>query len=57
MQYKNKDDDVFKSEYKKKRYLFQGNSCFPLSPCDANDSKDKDPETGKQNVHVISKTD
>jgi len=47
----------------KKRYLFKGTSCFPLSPCEKNDNeKDekKERETDKSNeekVHVISKDD
>ena len=52
MHYK-KDDAVFKKEFREKRYLFQGNSCFPLSPCSDNKTKQED----KQAVHIISKTD
>jgi hypothetical protein len=42
--------------------LFQGNSCFPLSPCvkddkeRENDGKDKDKDKDKK-LHVISKND
>ena len=53
-------DPKHKKEFQKQRYLFQGNSCFPLSPCvkDKNEDKDKkekDPDDKK--YHVISRKD
>jgi hypothetical protein len=33
LQYVVKDPIVSLKGFQKKRYLFQGNSCFPLSPC------------------------
>jgi mitogen-activated protein kinase 1/3 len=39
-------DEQFKKEFQKTRYLFQGNSCFPLSPFGKKD-KDKEKETDK----------
>lgn len=50
----------FKKEFQRIRYLYQGNSCFPLSPCDKNDDdkdkKDADPNDDEK-VHIISKDD
>ena len=49
----------FKKEFQKLRYLFQGNSCFPLSPC-AKDDKERDNEKDgpkDKKLHVISKND
>jgi len=34
-----KSDADFKKEFQKTRYLYQGGSCFPLSPCDKNEDK------------------
>jgi hypothetical protein len=36
--------------------LFQGNSCFPLSPCGKDDKEQKDKKDDKK-LHVISKND
>ena len=52
--YFKKDDLLFKKEFQKHRYLFQGYSCFPLSPCSDNNSKKNE---SKGSVHIISKTD
>jgi serine/threonine protein kinase len=57
----NRGEQNFRKEFQRIRYLYQGNSCFPLSPCDKNDDdKDKKDKTDKDNdekVHVISKDD
>lgn len=57
----NKGESSFKKEFQRLRYLYQGNSCFPLSPCEKNDDdKDKKDAADKGNedkVHVISKDD
>ena len=41
------------------RYLYQGGSCFPLSPCEKNDKeeKDKKDDTNDEKIHVIAKDD
>ena len=67
-----KDTNSFKKEFQKIRYLYQGNSCFPLSPCnkeDDDDEKDKDKSLDRKDkqkekdkkdddkVHIISKDD
>jgi len=49
-----KDDASFKKEFSTNRYLFQGNSCFPLSPCSENNNRKGD---SKGSVHIISKSD
>lgn len=55
----NKGEHHFKKEFQRLRYLYQGNSCFPLSPCEKNDDeKDKkDGDKSEEKVHVISKDD
>jgi serine/threonine protein kinase len=35
-------DDKFKTDFQKARYLFQGNSCFPLSPFGKKEKGEKD---------------
>lgn len=54
----NKGETNFRKEFQRIRYLYQGNSCFPLSPCDKNDDdKDKKEDKADDKVHVISKDD
>ena len=48
------NDEKFKTDFQKARYLFQGNSCFPLSPFGKKEKGEKD-EKGRQ--HTISKND
>lgn len=54
-----KTDVEFKKEFQKIRYLYQGGSCFPLSPCEKNESteKDKKDESNDEKIHVIAKDD
>lgn len=39
LQYLHRPADVSMKEFQKLRYLFQGTSCFPLSPCNKNKAK------------------
>ena len=60
LQYQLKDKEQFARHFKQDRYLFQGNSCFPLSPCSENTKKKNEvaaEKAGKPGVHVISKSD
>jgi len=53
------DPSVFETKFQDIRFLFQGDSCFPLSPQSKNkgkDDKDDKPEKGKK-AHVVSKYD
>mmetsp|Transcript_363 Transcript_363/g.300 ORF Transcript_363/g.300 Transcript_363/m.300 type:complete len:138 (+) Transcript_363:2307-2720(+) len=50
----------FRKEFHRIRYLFQGNSCFPLSPCNKDDddgAKKGAKKEGDKKYHVISKND
>ena len=51
--YKN-DAKGFESKFQDVRFLFRGDSCFPLSPC--NKEKGKSNDNGKK-AHVVSKLD
>lgn len=54
IKYTLKTDATFDKEFQRQRYLFQGSSCYPLSPC-------KPDETGKgeseKTKHSIAKAD
>lgn len=39
LQYLFKNNETFNREFQQKRYLFQGGSCFPLSPCQAKEGE------------------
>ena len=51
LQYVQKNKETFYDDFQVKRYLFQGGSCFPLSPC-----KKKQAESDKKQ-NVIGTTD
>jgi hypothetical protein len=51
LQYVQKDNATFYDEFQIKRYLFQGGSCFPLSPCK------KKQTSGDQKQNVIGQND
>jgi mitogen-activated protein kinase 1/3 len=54
LQYLQKNPDTFDKEFQQKRYLFQGGSCFPLSPCRNRNNN----EGGRQKkVNMIGNTD
>ena len=36
LQYVQKNSETFYEDFQQKRYIFQGGSCFPLSPCKKN---------------------
>lgn len=55
LQYVHKNNETFFKEFQQKRYLFQGGSCFPLSPCK---NQNKNQESGKsKRVNMIGNTD
>lgn len=50
-------ESQFKKEFHKIRYLFQGNSCFPLSPCNKDEEDGEKKKKEGKKYHVISKND
>ena len=54
IRYTQKNDETFEKEFQKLRYLFQGTSCYPLSPCK---NRQADPVKETQEKHAISKLD
>ena len=54
LQYVHKNPDHFQKEFQQKRYLFQGGSCFPLSPCK---NKNANNEGKSKKVNMIGNTD
>ena len=50
--------ESFKKDFQKLRYIYQSNSCFPLSPYEEN-KKDKQKDIGSKSdtPHLISKDD
>ena len=55
LQYVHKSSDTFFKDFQQKRYLFQGGSCFPLSPC-KNKNNTNDGSKQKK-VNMIGNTD
>ena len=49
------DEKQYNREFQDIRFLFQGDSCFPLSPLDKNKQKEKSSDGKKP--HCISKLD
>lgn len=47
---------MFESKFQDLRFLFQGDSCFPLSPQNKNKGGEEKQEKGKK-AHVVSKYD
>lgn len=55
LQYVHKNNETFFKDFQQKRYLFQGGSCFPLSPCK---NKNNNNEGSKsKRVNMIGNTD
>ena len=49
------NEATFKAEFQKKRFLYQGDSCFPLSPCTKEQAEKQEKDNKKK--HIISKSD
>lgn len=56
LQYVQKNPDTFHKEFQQKRYLFQGGSCFPLSPCKKQKTEEKSSSSNKK-FNMIGSTD
>ena len=49
-------DKESSKKFNKERYLFKGDSCFPLSPC-SDDKNEKESNNGTGNINIIKKKD
>ena len=51
------DAKDFENKFQDIRFLFQGDSCFPLSPQNKNKGENKDEKDKSKKAHVVSKHD